>query len=218
MRLGTAAAGFSCLDWRAHMPEHARHCPWLLYRAPAAPSARRSPIPCGAAAQALMALVVANARALNEQRGLLGAFTWIGDRLLYWAHLQRSNTIEGARRGTSAGCRGWSAPDPPTLNAQVPRRLAGGIVGVAGWRLPKPAASRQRRCRSRTPSCSRPQHRALCPPPLQAPAATSRSTTTPATPCERSVGRRPPVHGPGACSAARPRRVGRQLARHAAGR
>ncbi|GBF87498.1 cyclopropane fatty acid synthase [Raphidocelis subcapitata] len=47
---------------------------------------------------ALLALVVANARALNEQRGLLGAFSWIGDRLLHWAHLQRSNTIEGSRR------------------------------------------------------------------------------------------------------------------------
>ena len=45
----------------------------------------------------MLALVVANARALNEQRGLLGAFSWIGDRLLHWAHLQRSNTIEGAQ-------------------------------------------------------------------------------------------------------------------------
>ncbi|KAI8475498.1 MAG: cyclopropane fatty acid synthase [Monoraphidium minutum] len=47
---------------------------------------------------ALLALVVANARALNEQKGLLGAFSWVGDRLLHWAHLQRSNTIEGSRR------------------------------------------------------------------------------------------------------------------------
>jgi hypothetical protein len=48
--------------------------------------------------QALLALIVANARALNEQRGLLGALTWVGDRLLHYAHLQRSNTIEGSRR------------------------------------------------------------------------------------------------------------------------
>ena len=45
----------------------------------------------------MMALVVANALQLNEQRGLLGAFSWVGDRLLHWAHLQRSNTIEGAQ-------------------------------------------------------------------------------------------------------------------------
>jgi hypothetical protein len=50
-------------------------------------------------AQALLALVVANARQLNEQRGLLGAFSWVGDKLLHYAHTQRSNTIEGEAAG-----------------------------------------------------------------------------------------------------------------------
>ncbi len=42
--------------------------------------------------------MVANARDLNEKRSLLGAFSWVGDKLLHYAHKQRSNTIEGELR------------------------------------------------------------------------------------------------------------------------
>jgi hypothetical protein len=35
---------------------------------------------------------------LQSSRGLLGAFNWLGDRLLAAAHAARSNTLAGSRR------------------------------------------------------------------------------------------------------------------------
>jgi len=43
----------------------------------------------------LLAVVVANARALEDKRGRMGMFNWLGERLLHLAHLARSNTIAG---------------------------------------------------------------------------------------------------------------------------
>lgn len=44
----------------------------------------------------LLAVITANAVAAQEQRGRMGLLNRIGDRLLYWAHLRRPNTVEGA--------------------------------------------------------------------------------------------------------------------------
>lgn len=43
----------------------------------------------------LMAVIVANARNSEDARGSLGVLNWVGDRLLYLAHLRRPNTIAG---------------------------------------------------------------------------------------------------------------------------
>lgn len=50
---------------------------------------------------ALMAVITANACTIEGNRGILGAFNWVGDRLLYLAHLTRANTIEGSKRNIS---------------------------------------------------------------------------------------------------------------------
>lgn len=50
---------------------------------------------------ALMAVITANAFSIEGNRGILGSFNWIGDRLLYLAHLTRANTIEGSKRNIS---------------------------------------------------------------------------------------------------------------------
>eukprot|EP00892_Ulva_mutabilis_P006654 jgi/Ulvmu1/4360/UM002_0085.1 len=50
---------------------------------------------------ALMAVITANTRNIEGNRGMLGAFNWLGDRLLYVAHLTRANTIEGSKRNIS---------------------------------------------------------------------------------------------------------------------
>lgn len=42
-----------------------------------------------------MAIMVANARNLEGQKGLLGVANWVNDKLLAAAHAQRSNTREG---------------------------------------------------------------------------------------------------------------------------
>jgi len=47
---------------------------------------------------ALIAVIVANAEATESNRGALGLLNWLGDRLLYVAHLARPNTIEGSRK------------------------------------------------------------------------------------------------------------------------
>ncbi len=44
---------------------------------------------------ALMSVIVQNAYQTEEVRGNLGVLNWIGDRLLYMAHLAKPNTIEG---------------------------------------------------------------------------------------------------------------------------
>ncbi|KAL4447595.1 hypothetical protein ABPG75_004814 [Micractinium tetrahymenae] len=46
----------------------------------------------------LLAVATANANNIEESRGLLGVFNWLGDRLLAMAHAARSNTLEGSRR------------------------------------------------------------------------------------------------------------------------
>lgn len=46
----------------------------------------------------MMAVIVQNARNSEQARGSLGILNWIGDRLLYLAHLRRPNTIEGGSR------------------------------------------------------------------------------------------------------------------------
>lgn len=46
----------------------------------------------------LLALLCVNARQLEANRGALGVLNWLGDRVLYWAHRQRSNTVEGSRK------------------------------------------------------------------------------------------------------------------------
>lgn len=48
----------------------------------------------------LMAVIVLNANSSEEARGSLGILNWIGDRLLYLAHLKRPNTIEGECLGS----------------------------------------------------------------------------------------------------------------------
>lgn len=47
---------------------------------------------------AMLAVATANARNIEESRGMLGAFNWLGDRLLAAAHATRSNTLAGSRR------------------------------------------------------------------------------------------------------------------------
>ncbi len=48
---------------------------------------------------AFMAVVVANAVSAETERGHLGLLNWLGERLLYLAHLRRPNTIEGEGGG-----------------------------------------------------------------------------------------------------------------------
>lgn len=57
----------------------------------------------------LMAVIVMNAGSSEEARGSLGILNWIGDRLLYLAHLQRPNTIAGEQSGTHMvlECASW---------------------------------------------------------------------------------------------------------------
>jgi len=43
----------------------------------------------------LMSVIVLNANSSEEARGSLGILNWVGDRLLYLAHLRRPNTIAG---------------------------------------------------------------------------------------------------------------------------
>ena len=50
---------------------------------------------------AFMAVITANAHGIESNRGVLGVFNWIGDRLLYLAHLTRANTFEGSRKNIS---------------------------------------------------------------------------------------------------------------------
>ena len=45
----------------------------------------------------LMAVITVNATSVESNRGLLGIFNKIGDKLLTWAHAQRSNTAAGSR-------------------------------------------------------------------------------------------------------------------------
>ncbi|KAK9821949.1 hypothetical protein WJX81_001503 [Elliptochloris bilobata] len=46
----------------------------------------------------LMAVAVANARAIEARRGALGVANWLGARLLAAAHRRRANTLDGSRR------------------------------------------------------------------------------------------------------------------------
>ncbi|KAF5839621.1 cyclopropane fatty acid synthase [Dunaliella salina] len=46
----------------------------------------------------MMAVIVLNAHNSEQARGSLGILNWIGDRLLYLAHLRRPNTIAGSRK------------------------------------------------------------------------------------------------------------------------
>ncbi len=46
----------------------------------------------------LMAVVTANAHSVEANRGLMGIFNRIGDKTLFWAHRQRSNTATGSRK------------------------------------------------------------------------------------------------------------------------
>jgi cyclopropane-fatty-acyl-phospholipid synthase len=50
---------------------------------------------------AFMAVMTANAYAIEGNRGILGALNWVGDRLLYVAHLTRANTVEGSKKNIS---------------------------------------------------------------------------------------------------------------------
>jgi cyclopropane-fatty-acyl-phospholipid synthase len=50
---------------------------------------------------AFMAVITANAFAIEGNRGVLGVFNWIGDKLLYLAHLTRANTFEGSKKNIS---------------------------------------------------------------------------------------------------------------------
>lgn len=51
----------------------------------------------------LWAVITANAVEAQEQRGRMGVLNWVGDRLLYLAHLRRPNTIEGGWRAARGG-------------------------------------------------------------------------------------------------------------------
>ena len=57
----------------------------------------------------------------QSSRGLLGAFNWLGDRLLAAAHAARSNTLEGSRRNIEehydAGGRSAAPQQPLQLEA-----------------------------------------------------------------------------------------------------
>ena len=47
---------------------------------------------------ALLAVATANAYNIQDKRGMLGVFNWIGDKMLHLAHMGRSNTAAGSRR------------------------------------------------------------------------------------------------------------------------
>ncbi|GFR51020.1 hypothetical protein Agub_g13347 [Astrephomene gubernaculifera] len=47
---------------------------------------------------ALMAVLLANAVAAESERGHMGLLNWLGERLLFLAHLRRPNTIQGSRK------------------------------------------------------------------------------------------------------------------------
>ena len=47
----------------------------------------------------LTAVIVMNANSSEQARGSLGILNWVGDRLLYLAHLRRPNTIAGGACG-----------------------------------------------------------------------------------------------------------------------
>lgn len=46
----------------------------------------------------LMAVVTANAHSVEANRGLMGVFNKLGDKILLWAHTKRSNTATGSRK------------------------------------------------------------------------------------------------------------------------
>jgi cyclopropane fatty-acyl-phospholipid synthase-like methyltransferase len=46
----------------------------------------------------LMAVLTANARHMEQSRGILGVLNWIGAKLMYAAHLMRANTLAGSKR------------------------------------------------------------------------------------------------------------------------
>lgn len=46
----------------------------------------------------LLTLLCINAHELEANRGALGLLNYIGDRMLYYAHQRRSNTVEGSRK------------------------------------------------------------------------------------------------------------------------
>ena len=50
---------------------------------------------------AFMAVMTANAYDIEGNRSVLGALNWLGDRLLYVAHLARANTVEGSKKNIS---------------------------------------------------------------------------------------------------------------------
>lgn len=46
----------------------------------------------------LLAVATANAYNIEDNRGMMGIFNWLGDRLLHAAHAARSNTVSNSRR------------------------------------------------------------------------------------------------------------------------
>ena len=46
----------------------------------------------------LMAVITANAGSVEANRGILGIFNRLGDKILTWSHIQRSNTALGSRK------------------------------------------------------------------------------------------------------------------------
>lgn len=64
---------------------------------------------------ALMALMVANARNLEGQKGLLGVANWINDKMLVAAHARRSNTRQGEVGWTCFGRLGLRVSGKSTL-------------------------------------------------------------------------------------------------------
>lgn len=55
---------------------------------------------------ALMAVLLANVEATEQQRGYLGPLNWLGEKLLWRAHQKRANTLEGSRRNIEVRARG----------------------------------------------------------------------------------------------------------------
>lgn len=53
-----------------------------------------------------LALIVLNVNSATDNLSLMGFLNMVGDRMLYYAHLCRPNTIEG---GWLAVCGVWSA-------------------------------------------------------------------------------------------------------------
>ena len=51
---------------------------------------------------AFMAVMTANARHMQAQRGILGALNFFGTQVLYLAHLTRTNTVKGSRKNIHA--------------------------------------------------------------------------------------------------------------------